>query len=525
MKPDKPLPGSSKKAARGARVVGEVDPEHPMSVTVVLRPKAAFSLDRHVAAGAGPLSREEFAAQYGASAEDARAVEEYAASHHLSAAEINLPQRTVVLRGRTADMQAAFGTAMKLYATPDDRRFRGRVGDVYIPHELAGIVSAVLGLDDRPSARPHLRRPRAGGAKPKAAPRTAPRPFDAPEVGKLYGFPTQLDGSGQCIAIIELGGGYRMADMKAYFKGLGLPVPPIVSVGVGGASNSPGADADGEVVLDIQVAGAVAPKARIAVYFAHNTDAGFLNAIKAAVHDNVRKPSVVSISWGAPENAWTAAALAQFDNAFQEAAALGVTVLAASGDAGSADGVADGKPHADFPASSPHVLACGGTLLTASGPTTIKKEVVWNEGPDSAGGGGVSAVFAKPAYQANAKVPTPPGGKAGRGVPDVAGNADPASGYNIVLDGSKAVVGGTSAVAPLYAGLTALINQALAAAGRPPVGLAQQNLYSVPNLCRDVRSGDNEPQAGGPYKAKRGWDASSGFGSAIGSKWLDAWLA
>jgi len=300
MKPDKPLPGSAKSPARGARAVGDVDPEHPMSVTVVVRPKSAMSVD----ASAAPISRDEFAARFGADPADVARVEAYAAQYHLTVAEVNLAERTIVLRGRTADMQAAFGVAFKLYATDDDERFRGREGDVYIPHELLGTIEAVLGLDDRPAAKPHLRRivaPQAAGA----------RGFNAPDVAKLYDFPLQLDGSGECLAIIELGGGYRMSDMKTYFKSIGVAVPQIVAVGVNGASNSPGDanGADGEVALDIEVAGAICSKAKIAVYFAPNTDAGFLNAIKAAVHDSVRTPSVVSISWGGPESSWTAASM------------------------------------------------------------------------------------------------------------------------------------------------------------------------------------------------------------------------
>jgi kumamolisin len=532
----KPLPGSNKQAARNARFVGDVDPEHVMSVTAVLRPKQGFDLVAHAARGSSPMGQEEFAAQYGADPEDVLRLEEYAGEHHLVVGEVNVGARTVELRGRTADMQKAFSVDLKLYATEDNKRFRGREGDVFVPDDLDGIVIAVLGLDDRPVAKPHSRRLDASLAEPdlevksKAAPAATPRPFDAPAVGKLYGFPASLNGSGQTIAIIELGGGYRTSDLNTYFNGLGLKTPKVSAVGVGGSTNNPGVDngADGEVALDIEVAGAIAPKAKIAVYFAPNTTAGFLNAINKAVHDTLRKPSVVSISWGGAEVNWTAASLQQYDAAFQAAGALGVTVLTASGDDGASDGVNDGKAHVDFPSSSPHVLACGGTRLVASNATTIANETVWNDGPHGpgAGGGGVSNSFAKPSYQSSVTIPPSPTGNVGRGVPDVSGNADPFTGYNVVVDGVKSVIGGTSAVAPLYAGLTALVNQARASAGRVGIGFIHPALYATAGACRDVTQTNNDYSGTlGVYAAGPGWDACSGLGSAIGTHWLTTFVA
>jgi len=287
----------------------------------------------------------------------------------------------------------------------------------------------------------------------------------------------------------------------------------VTAVLVDHAHNHPtGPDgADGEVMLDIEVAAAVAPKALIAVYFAPNTDQGFLDAITRAVHDTVHKPSVVSISWGSAESNWTPQAMQQFDGAFQDAAALGVTICCAAGDNGSSDGVNDGRAHVDFPASSPHALACGGTKLVASG-NSITSEVVWNEGPDSATGGGISDVFDLPSWQANAHVPhsANPGGRVGRGVPDVAGDADPASGYQVRVDGQDFVIGGTSAVAPLWAGLIALLNQRLGHS----VGYLNPLLYgSAAAALRSITSGDN-----GQYKAGPGWDPCTGLGTPDGVK-------
>jgi len=264
-------------------------------------------------------------------------------------------------------------------------------------------------------------------------------------------------------------------------------------------------------MLDIEVAGAIAPGAHLTVYFAPNTDAGFLNAITTAIHDAANKPSVVTISWGGPEDSWTAQALNAFDSAFQAAAVMGVTVLAASGDHGATDGVTDGKLHVDFPASSPHVTACGGTHIQAVG-TTVLSETVWNDGPHGgAGGGGVSAFFATPAWQNGLSAKSTAGTIAPlqkRGVPDIAGDADPVSGYRVRVDGQGLVIGGTSAVAPLWAGLVALINQSK---GRP-CGLINPTLYANQAALTDIVHGNNNG-----FVAVPGWDPCTGLGSPRGN--------
>jgi kumamolisin len=349
--------------------------------------------------------------------------------------------------------------------------------------------------------------------------------FSPVAIARLYDFPTDVNGSGQCIGIIELGGGYRSADLNAYFQGLGLAAPKVTAVSVDGGKNSPSQPngADAEVGLDIEIAGAVAPGASIAVYFAPNSEQGFIDAITTAIHDTVNKPSVISISWGAPESDWTGQALTAMNSVFETAAALGVTVCCAAGDAGSGDqnpqnATPDGKAHADFPGSSPFVLCCGGTRLTVSS-NGIASEVVWNDDPSSsATGGGVSDVFGLPDWQKSAGVPASsnPGGRLGRGVPDVAGNASPSTGYQVRVDGQSFVVGGTSAVSPLWAGLVALMNEKLG----KPVGFLNPLLYGPvvgSASFRDITSGNN-----GAYSAASGWDACTGWGSPDGTKLVAA---
>jgi kumamolisin len=494
-----PIEGSERPPVPGAQRIGEPDPDRRVEVTLTLR--------RRGDAPDGRVDRAEFAERYGADPEDIRRVEEFAASHHLEVVQADAARRTVVVRGRLADLSAAFGAELALYEHPEYGTFRGRTGVMSVPPGVGDALESVLGLDDRPAAFPYFRPAKAA----------APQGFAPQQLAKLYGFPDGT-GAGQTVAIIELGGGFKTADLTAYWKEIGIsPAPKVVAVSVDGAGNvSDGPNgADGEVMLDIEVVGAVAPGARIAVYFAPNTTRGFLDAITTAVHDTVRKPSIVSISWGQAEDApggWTAQARRSYDQAFQDAAALGVTICVAAGDDGSADGVADGKAHVDFPSASPWVLSCGGTKLVASA-TAITSEVVWNEPGHGATGGGVSRFFPLPDYQKAAKVPVQADTKkAGRGVPDVAGDADPLTGYHVRVDGQEMVIGGTSAVAPLWAGLLARVNAKL---GRN-VGFVNPKLYAHGQL-RSITSGNN-----GAYKAGAGWDACTGLGSPDGAKVLTA---
>lgn len=319
--------------------------------------------------------------------------------------------------------------------------------------------------------------------------------------------------------MIELGGGYNASDLGTFFKNLGITTPKVTAVPVDGGANSPTGDpsgADGEVELDIEVAGAIAPAATIAAYFAPNTDQGFIDAVTAAVHDATLKPSIISISWGGPENSWTEQARDALNSACQDASTMGVTVLVASGDNGSSDGGSDNTATVDFPAASPFVVGCGGTKLSITSGK-VGSEVAWDElsAGEGATGGGVSEVFALPPFQSGAKVPKAPNAFVGRGVPDVAGNADPETGYNVVVDGQTTVIGGTSAVAPLWAGLFARINEALGA----NVGFVNTLLYSAKAEAtfRDITSGSN-----GSYNAGPGWDACTGLGTPNGTALLAA---
>jgi kumamolisin len=516
----RPLKGSERSPLPGSSPSGPADPAERLEVTIVLRPAHREDLHDRLrkltkgARRADHLSRAEFARRHGASRADLDAVREFAESHGLAVVQEHAGRRTMLLAGTVAQFSDAFGVQLQHYSHPNGT-YRGRSGPVYVPVRLDGIIEAVLGLDDRPQARAHFRMQATDFRRRSRPARAGATSFTPVQLASLYDFP-QGDGAGQCIALIELGGGYRPQDIQSYFADLGLAAPAVVVVSVDQGANRPTGDPngpDGEVMLDIEIAGAIAPAAAIAVYFAPNRDAGFLDAVTTAIHDDVRKPSIVSISWGGPESTWTSQAMSAMDQAFQAAAAMGVTVCVAAGDSGSTDGLSDGHDHVDFPASSPHVLACGGTSLQASG-AAIAREVVWNDvdPANGAGGGGVSAFFSLPAWQQGLDT-TDAAGRRGpltrRGVPDVSGDADPQTGYDVLVDGTKAVIGGTSAVAPLWAGLLARIN---ASAGRA-VGFVNPALYGQPSALRDVTQGNN-----GGFSASPGWDACTGLGSPDGVK-------
>jgi kumamolisin len=512
-----PLPGSERPPLPGAEIIGPVDPAQRIEVTLITRRRA--ELPPEVVTGPAVLTRDELASRHGTDPADLGLIREVLGRYGIEVTEADQGGRRVKAAGPVSAMTAAFGAVLRMARSADlttggMAEHRYREGSLRLPAELDGIVLAVLGLDDRPQARPQFRpAPPAGSEATGAA---TPISYTPDQVAGLYRFPPGTDGHGQIIAIVELGGGFGPSDLDTYFAGLGIPTPDVTAAGVDGAVNKPGADpngADQEVLLDIEVAGAVAPGARQIVYFAPNTDQGFVNAVTTAAQAALT-PTVVSISWGQSEDLWTGQARSALDGAIADAAALGVTVCVAAGDNGSGDDEPHGV-HADFPASSPHALACGGTSLRGDPATgTISSETVWNDGSGGgATGGGVSDKFHLPSWQSRAGVPARAGGGTGRGVPDVAGNADPDTGYQTLCDGKRGVVGGTSAVAPLWAALICRLAQATGG----PFGMVQPFLYAGVTAghaaagFRDITKGSN-----GAYHAKAGWDACTGLGAPNG---------
>jgi len=489
------LVGSTRSAAQGVGPAGTLDPATVITATVVLRRRA--ELPAGLVFGPSTIGRQDFADRYGADPADVQRVRTVLSGLGVEVVAEDPASRRLTVRGDLAAMNRAFGVSLV-----GDVHHRRRVGALEVPAELDGVVQAVLGLDDRPQ----VRRPRTDTDTPEIS-------YTPPQLGKIYGFPAAVAGADQTIAVIELGGGYTDAELSQYFQDIGVGPVSVRTVTVDDGVNAPNTTADDEVLLDIEVIGGLAPEVRQVVYFAPNTDQGFVDAVAGAVHASPT-PVAVSISWGGAEDLWTEQTRKALDDAFADAAALGVTVIVSSGDWGASDEQTDGQRHVDFPASSPHVLSCGGTTLHADPSNgVISSETVWNNGVGkNATGGGVSVFFPRPDYQSACGAPD-----SGRGVPDVAGVADPRTGYSILVHGKTAPAGGTSAVAPLWAALVARLVQQL---GRP-LGLLQPLLYkdAQPGVLtagfRDVTAGDNQG-----YPASPGWDPCTGLGSPDGAALL-----
>jgi kumamolisin len=395
----------------------------------------------------------------------------------------------------TAESYNKFGVSFR-NVTINGKQHHTHDNKMSLPDHMKDKVVTILGLNSTPFLRSYVKHPtvQVGGSQPNITGNV----FTPLDLASIYNFPPG-DGTGQNVGIIELGGGYSMSDLTAYLSFLGISgTPNVTAVSIDGGTNNTGdVGSSYEVILDIEVIMAIAPKAHINVYFSPNTDQGFYDALSAAINNN----NVVSISWGASEIYWANNTMTAYNSLFQTAASKNVTICAASGDSGANDSTP--SPHVDFPASSPYVLGCGGTTLqTNANNTSITSETVWNNNPTaSATGGGYSGFFTKPTYQNNVITNN------FRGVPDISGDANPNTGYKLIFQGQPVVIGGTSAVAPLWSALVARINQNV----NKSIGFMQPTLYANQNICRDIISGNN-----GFYNAASGWDACTGWGSPNG---------
>jgi kumamolisin len=508
------LPGSHRKLPDSVGTLRDAPEDDQVKVTLGLRRRNELPEGERIA-------RDEFAARYGADPADVEQVTQFAQRNGLRVTEANLAMRLVWVEGTVGALQRAFGVRLQVAEGDggDGVPLRLREGPVMIPASLHGVIIGVFGLDNRPQAARRTAVPQN-----TVAPQDTATTLTGNDLATIYNFFPGLNGSGQTIGIIELAGGYVANDMNQYFIDIGLAMPAITDVLIDGAKNDPAnqapdTDAQGEVTFDIEVAAGVAPGAKFAVYFTPNTNQGFLDAVAAAIHDATNKPTILSISWGNPEADYPATAMQSMEQLFTDAAALGISVFVAAGDDGSSDGVTDGLAHVHFPASCPHATACGGTrvYLDDSG-TGIMYEYVWDDVEGQRTGGGVSDQFDLPSWQQNAGVPPSAnaGGRIGRGVPDVAGPASMFPGFRFCVRGGFSPGWGTSGVAPMWAGLTAQMNQAL---GRE-LGFLNPLIYQpavAGSGFRDITTGSN-----GAYAAAPGWDACTGLGSPVGSALLAA---
>lgn len=521
--PKIPVPGSELTRLAGQRVVGKTDPSEIISVTLHLKHPEPLpphdELDRRLQSGEPYLTHEEFEARHGLTDEVLEKVQQFADHYDLRVAHTHNSACTVCLEGSATDLERAMGVELEQYDHYSGTH-RGHGGAIHLSESIAPLVEGVTGLDSRESLH--------GGFARVDGPEIAPAPDGAPlyypvEVAELYDFPEGLDGTGQTIGIFEFSGGYNLEDLEAYFSSQSIPLPDITSVLVGKGKNEPYSPSNAfrETNLDIQTVGTIAPGAKYVIYLA-DPQASFIDLLNASVFDTASRPTILSISFGGAEALTAPSYWKTVDQAFARAAVLGITICVASGDGGSAtqyyEQCGSRGTHVNFPASSPHVLACGGTSLHST-DGRITHEGVWNDLDQarSATGGGVSVVFPPPIYQSDAQLPsnpTPGVTFQGRGVPDVAGNADPMTGYKVMVTGKLQRIGGTSAVAPLWAALIARMNQGL---GRN-LGFVNHLLYSLDGEgFVNVTEGDN-----GAYRAGPGWNACTGLGRPDGTKLYQA---
>ena len=479
-----------------------------LKITIVLRRNACLKnyADQVINGKAKILTFDEFNDMFAPSQEDINLVTEFAISNKLAVHKIYTNSATIKLVGSVENFNNAFGITL-LNVTNNDRSYLSYSGSITLPSTLQDVVIGVVGLDDS------LLLSHSVVATDIVA--TGHVPNTPQQVAQAYQFPNGT-GNGTCIGIIELGGGYTQQNLTSTFSRVGLPVPAITSVSIAPGHNNPSDIANSpEVMMDLYVAGGVAPNAKLAVYFAVNSFAGFINAVNAAVHDAVNAPSVISISWGSYEQNWGNNA-SLMDVTFLQAIALGITVTAATGDYGSKAGPGYTNPYTvQYPASSPYVLSCGGTSMALNSAGGIASEVVWNIGTNGSSGG-VSALYSVPAYQSGLTYTTYPAGTtsalSGRGIPDVSGQAVGYQFYYGVNNQPYPNASGTSAAAPLYAGLVAIVNQLT----NRRVGFLNTKLYNNSMSFNDVTSGNNACPASVGYSATVGWDACTGLGSIKG---------
>jgi kumamolisin len=490
--------------------VGDVDAASEIEVTVTLRSSEQFT-------------------------EDAETIRSVLGGFGLAVEAERPATGSLVMAGSAAQIEAAFHVGLGVYSHDRDGLLRGREGSVRVPSELEGVVSGVFGLDQRRVAH---RLTGAGSAQ--AAPGQPAGPLAPADLEQRYSFPKE-DCHGQTIAVAEFGGGYFPDDVRDFCRAHDRDLPHIETVSVGATPMTPkqiaalSAEQQGpalgeshEVMMDVEIVSGLCANAKVSLFYAPFDQKGWIDLLDRVVASDP-VPVALSLSWGLAEDSpdWSAAALDAINQRLRAASARGITVCAASGDDGSGDQMHDQRAHVHFPASSPYVLAVGGTMLDGD------DEVVWWNTPGDRSqprggstGGGVSVKFPRPEWQNVRVASLNPGAIDGRVVPDVAALAGP-PGYSLVFDGQQTLNGGTSAAAPLWA---ALIARVAASAGKAPGFLAPLLYQSAgkgpargATAFADITKGNNiSPQPGFGYEAQVGFDAVSGWGVPNGKALVES---
>jgi kumamolisin len=495
----------------------QVADDAPMTLTVLLQPVheplLAQQEQRQRRGGRPLLPRAALLSLVCPPAERSRALLAHFASHGLTALA---PRDGLVLRltGSRRQVEAALGLRLLTSDGPREALFYPD-REPSLPPPLDAYVAAVYGLDNLGRAeRLVIPSPANGGIG-----------FLPDDIARLYHFPPELSGRGETIALPEFGSGYAPDDVAAFWSQTGRPrsLPRVVSVAGSANDQGQGGPADVEATLDVEWAGAMAPGAELVVYEAPvgSTFASFAEALTLALHavltDEVHHPSVVSLSYGDGECSFPARLVQGWDALCRLLGLGGVSVFAAAGDQGSYglhQPIGPLEPHVDVPAALPSLTAVGGTTVLLGPDGSRCQERAWSDtNGNGATGGGISQLFPVPPYQAGVPLPKPLVGHPGRGVPDVALDADVDSGYAILFQGEFVPIGGTSAAAPGWAAIAALANEARRARGLGPLGFLNPRLYALHGQCfLDITEGDNAYLGVPGYNAGPGWDAVTGWG-------------
>jgi kumamolisin len=520
--------GSPRPPAQGATWSRPIDPSKKVEITVTLRGPKLPHADRMAGRALSPA---EFKSRYSASQRDVDKVSQVLRGYGLTIESISRQTRSMRVSGTAAQMEDAFQPGLAMYESTEQGEFRDRQNDYKVPASLNNIVTGLIGFGQRQVAT--RKRAHIGAGL---------HPLDPPALERLYQFPPG-EGEGQKIAIAELGGGYFAEDLLMFCRKIKRAKPKVETISINTPVRSLAQirklpkddqkdeiDNTGEVMMDVQIVAGLCPAAEISVYFATFDQKGWVDLLDQVIKD---KPVALSVSWGSAEDSsdWSDAARNAIDERLQMAATLGITICIAAGDDGTGDEETDGRAHLDFPSASPFTLAVGGTMLFHEAGRVTER--VWWESPGKrvgsrggSTGGGVSAVFPRPKWQDVNVTSLNKKKFDGRVVPDVTALAGP-PGYDMIFKGKTDYGGGTSASAPLWAALIARVNALLPRDKRQRflTPLLYQKSSVGPPLgsiaCQDVTEGDNTSTPPGfGYKASKGFDAVSGWGTPIGTALL-----
>ncbi len=511
------------KAVSEAVFMEHLDDNTTVPITFVLPLRNQKALEQLILQISDPADQEhygkyltsgEFIENFAPTQEDYDTVIAYAKELGLTVVGTHPNRILLNVSGSAQSIEAAFEIKLNMYQQKNTgRKFYAPDNEPQVPDAIASIINGIVGLDNSAVWRTHNRRQEISKETLNAStsssfpsgPGGGLAPSDIKTAYNLNG--VSANGSGQTIALFELGS-YLASDITAYASHFGLPAPNLTNILVDGGS---GRGIDPEVTLDIELALALAPQSHIYVYEGPPSGQGVLDIYNRIASDNIAKQ--MSICWVLGEDE---SGTLQAENAiFQQMAAQGQSVYAGAGDRGA---YADGGTAlvVDDPAAQPYVVGVGGTSLTVNANTGAwESEVVWNNGPGQASGGGVSGVWPIPSWQTNVSTVH---SKTNRNVPDVSLNAD-VSGYSIYYDGQWSIFGGTSCATPLWGAFTALVNQQRQATQMPTVGFANPILYAIGTASsqyamdfHDITTGNNFYYQAGP-----GYDNASGWGSFNGA--------